>query len=120
MSVSNSELATPLDRVVGLLERRVQALEERLQPSGLGLEMPADLSALMADIVRVTQELFPGHVTVQVMADPEYPQDRFTVIEAQTSGDVADAVDRRAEWHRRVARLSPACSVLRLTLEYHE
>ena len=104
MTVSNAELAAPLDRVVGLLERRVQALEERLEPNRPGTEMPADLSSLMADVVRVTQDLFPGHVSVQVMADPEYPQDRFTVIEAQTSGDVIDVVDRRAEWHRRVAR----------------
>jgi hypothetical protein len=74
----------------------------------------------MADVVRVTQELFPGRVSVQVVTDPEYPQDRFTVIEAQTRGNVVDVVDRRAEWHRRVAGLSPSCSALRLTLDYQE
>jgi hypothetical protein len=120
MPTTDAASAAPLDRVVGLLERRVQALEELLEPSRPSFEMPADLSTLMAEVMRVTQELFPGHVTVQVMTDPEYPQDRFTVIEAQASGDIADVVDRRAEWHRRVARLSPSCSALRLTLDYQE
>jgi hypothetical protein len=95
-------------------------LEERLEPNRRGIEMPADLSSLMAEIVRVTQELFPGYVSVEVMTDPEYPQDHFTVIEAQASGNVVDVVDRRAEWHRRVARLSPSCAALPLTLDYQE
>jgi hypothetical protein len=120
MTVSNGELTAPLDLVVGLLERRVQALEERLETNRPASEMAVDLSSLMADVVRVTKELFPGHVSVQVMTDPEYPQDRFTVIEAQASGKVVDVVDRRAEWHRRVLGLSPSCSALRLTLDVQE
>ena len=120
MTVLNAELAAPLHREVGLLERRVQALEERLESKRPVSEVPVDLSNLLADVVCVTQELFPGQVSLQVMSDPEYPQERFTVIEAQTSGDVPDVVDRRAEWHRRVTRLSPLCSTLRLTLDYHE
>jgi hypothetical protein len=118
--MSNAELAVPLEGVVGRPERRVQALEERLEPNRSDREMPADVSRLLADVVRVTQELFPGQVSVHVMTDPEYPQDRFTVIEAQASGNVVDVVDRRAEWHRRVARLSPSCAALRLTLDYQE
>jgi len=120
MTVSNAELAVPLEGVVRRLEGRVQALEERLEPNRSDREMPADVSSLLADVTRVTQELFPGHVSVHVMTDPEYPQDRFTVIEAQASGNVVDVVDRRAEWHRRVARLSPSFADLRLTLDYQE
>lgn len=82
--------------------------------------MPAGLSTLMKAVVRVTQGLFPSEFTIQVIGDPKNPQDRFTVIEAQESGDVADAMDGRPEWHRRVARRSPFCSALRLTLDYHE
>ena len=120
MTVSNAQLAVPLEGVVRRLEGRVQALEERLEPNRSDREMPADVSSLLADVTRVTQELFPGYVSVHVMSDPEYPQDRFTVIEAQASGNVLDVVDRRAEWHRRVARLSPSCAALRLTLDYQE
>ena len=120
MSVTNAALAAPLDRVVGMLERRVQDLEERLESNYQRIEMPVDLSSLMVDVVRITQEIFPGQVSVCVMADPEYPRERFTAIEAQTSGEVVDVVDRRAEWHKRMERLSPACAALRLTLDYQE
>ena len=61
----------------------------------------------MADVMRVTQELFPGDVSVHAMNDPEYPHDRFTVIEARASGTIEEVVGRRAEWHKRVTRLSP-------------
>ena len=79
-----------------------------------------DLSDLMADIIGITQELFPGAVSTYVLDDPEYPQSRFTVIEAQASGPVEDVVERRVEWHRRVSRLGESCSTLRLTLDYQE
>ena len=82
--------------------------------------MPADLSPLTADVVRVTQELSRGQVEIEVIGHFEYPQDRLTVIEPQERGDVADAVHGRQEWHRRVARRSPSCSALRLTLDHHE
>jgi hypothetical protein len=119
MSVSNAESATPLQRSVDLLEERVQAIENRLDPVA-AVGTPSDLSGLMADVVRITQELFPGAVSLDVIDDPEYPQDRFTVIEAQASGPVEDVVQRQAEWHRRVLRLSPSCSALRLTFDYRE
>ncbi len=46
---------------------------------------PIDLPKLMVDVFRVTQELFPGEVSARVMNDPEYPEEHFTVIEAQAS-----------------------------------
>jgi hypothetical protein len=119
MTISNAESATPLQRSVDLLEERVQALEKRLDPVA-AIGAPSDLSGLMADVVRITQELFPGPVSLGVIDDPEYPQDRFTVIEAQASGPAEDVVQRQAEWHRRVLRLSPSCSALRLTFDYRE
>jgi hypothetical protein len=75
MTMSNAELAVPLEGVVRRLERRVQALEERLEPNRSDKEMPADVSSLLVDVARVTQEPFPGHVSVH----PEYHWDRFTV-----------------------------------------
>jgi hypothetical protein len=118
MTVSNSESATPLQRLE-LLERRVQTLEERLDLNLATAAAPVDLPNLMADVVQITQELFPGEVSARVMSDPEYPQDRFTVIEAQASGPPEEVVDRQLEWHWRILRLSPLCSTLRLTLDYH-
>jgi hypothetical protein len=120
MTVSNTESGTPLQRSVELLEQRVQALEERLAPKPVAAAAPVDLPNLMADVFRVTEELFPGEVSARVMSDPEYPQERFTVIEAQASGSPEEVVDRRVEWHRRVSRLSPYCSTWCLTLDYQE
>lgn len=119
MSVSNAESPSPLQRSVDLLERRVQALEERLAPSPAAVS-PIDLPKLMADVFRVTEELFPGEVSARVMSDPEYPEESITVIEAQASGHPEEVVDRRVEWHRRVSRLSPYCSTLCLTLDHQE
>ncbi len=81
---------------------------------------PIDLPKLMVDVFRVTQELFPGEVSARVMNDPEYPEEHFTVIEAQASGPPEKVVERRVEWHRRVSRLSPYCSTLCLTLDHQE
>ncbi len=79
-----------------------------------------DFSEIMADIVDITQELFPGEVSAYLLDDPEYPQGRLTVIEAQVRGVVDDLVERRAEWHRRVSRLGESCSTLCLTFNYQE
>ena len=74
MTVSDAGAAPPLQRSVELLEQRVQTLERRLDSDLTAVAAPPDLSSLMADVVRVTQELFPGEVWARVMADPEYPQ----------------------------------------------
>lgn len=120
MTVTNADAANPPEPSVALLERRVQALEEWIEANHASTTRTADLSSLMADVVRITKELFPGAVSVQVMYDPEYPQQGFTVIEAQASGSIEQVVDRRAEWHKRVTTLSPHCSTLRLTLDYQQ
>lgn len=116
--MANTESADPLHRAVEVLEQRVQTLERRLNLNAAFGPESDDLSRVMVDVVRVTQELFPGPVSAQVMGDPEYPQERFTVIEARASGRAEDVLDRQAEWHRRISRLSPHCSTLRLTLDY--
>ena len=120
MTVSNTESATPLQRSVELLEQRVQALEERLGHKPATATPSVDLPSLMTDVFRITQELFPGEVSARVMSDPQYPQECFTVVEAQASGPPEEVVDRRVEWHKRVSRLSPYCSTLCLTLDHRE
>jgi hypothetical protein len=118
MTVSQAEITVPLAQSAEILERRVPTREERLNAHPPAVDAPGDLSRLMADVVRVTQDLFPGEVAIRAMHAPDHPQAEFTVIEAQASGVIEEVVDRRAEWHRRVIGLSPACSTLRLTLDY--
>ncbi len=79
-----------------------------------------ELSSLMAQVFEITRELFPGEVSTYVLDDPEYPQSRFTVIEAQASGPAEDVVEREVEWHRRISRLGESCSDLCLTFNYQE
>jgi hypothetical protein len=79
-----------------------------------------DRPCLSADIVRITQELFPGEVSAYFLNDPEYPECRLTVIEAQAQGPVEGLVEQQLEWHRRVSRLGDWCANLSLTLDYHE
>ena len=67
-------------------------------------------------VLRVTQELFPGKIGVRFDDDPEYPGYRYTVIEAQAAGEIAEIVRREIEWHRRIVQLSPALVSLRLSL----
>jgi hypothetical protein len=83
-------------------------------------EQSTNVPHLLADVVSITQELFPGEVSAYLLDDPEHPQGRFTVIEAQASGAVDGVVERRAEWHRRVMGLADSCSTLRLTLDYQD
>ena len=79
-----------------------------------------ELSSLMAHVLKITRELFPGKVSTYVLDDPEYPQSRFTVVEAQASGPAEDVVERQVEWHRRISQLGESCSDLRLTFDYRE
>lgn len=120
MSVTLPELAVPREPAREKPTPRVEPLE---QPDSIHLSadhVPDELLPLMDDVLRITNELFPGKATVTVMFDPEYPLDEFTVIEAPVRGDVVEVVDRRLEWHRRVVKLSPLCSTLALTLDFQE
>jgi hypothetical protein len=83
-------------------------------------EKSTDLSVLSPEIVRITQELFPGEVSIGVVDDPQNPQTRLNVVKARATGPVEEVVDRRVEWHRRVALLSESCANLCLTFNFAE
>ncbi len=79
-----------------------------------------DVGNLMADVIEITKELFPGDVSIEVIEDPEYPQTRFTAIVAQPSGPIESIVSRRGEWHERVAQLGEPCTNLSLSFSFSE
>ena len=86
-----------------------------------GVEANAvDVGGLMADVIEITKELFPGEVSIEVVEDPEYPQTRLTAIVAQASGPIASIVSRRGEWHERIARLGEPCTNLCLSFSFSE
>jgi hypothetical protein len=86
-----------------------------------GVEASAvDVGSLMADVIEITKELFPGVVSIDVTEDPEFPKTRLTAIVAQASGPVESIVSRRGEWHERVAQLGEPCSNLCLSFNFPE
>lgn len=107
-----------LRQKVAVLERRVASLERQLAPS---VDRPTPLpnvDGLHDEMARVTNEVFPGPVCIEVTHDPEYPHDSYTVVHAQAVGEIREIEDRRSAWHERVTELSENCRLLRLSLEY--
>jgi hypothetical protein len=79
-----------------------------------------DVACLLADVIEITKELFPGDIMIDVVRDPEDPETRLTVIEAQAGGPPEGVLNQGEEWHRRVAELGESCSGLCLTFNFHE
>ena len=72
-------------------------------------ERDAKSIANLSDVVRMTQELFSGQVSTEVMSDPESPSESWVVLSVETTGDPKELVKRRCEWHERLARQFPEC-----------
>ncbi|MGI8977676.1 MAG: hypothetical protein ACR2FY_00470 [Pirellulaceae bacterium] len=69
-------------------------------------------------VLAITRDLFPGHVSIRVDDDPEHPGYRYSVTEAQASGEPAEVVSRELEWHRRIVRQFPELTALRLSISF--
>jgi hypothetical protein len=107
-----------LRQTMAVLERRVSHLETRFDADVEGPLPSPDLTGLQDAIVRITKELFPGEVAITSTNDPEYPQDSYTVVQAQASGETKQIEERRVQWHQRVTQLAEKCGLLRLSLDY--
>jgi hypothetical protein len=66
-----------------------------------------DLASVIEDVRRITQELFPGKCEFTHEFDPEYPEDRYVVVNVEASGEPKELVDRSGEWHRRIEQVAP-------------
>lgn len=58
-------------------------------------------------ILELTQRMFPGPVAAQVVADPEWPDDRCLVLDVEASGEFQEILQRECAWHRQLQRLIP-------------
>lgn len=98
------------------LERQVYELRARARDA-----LPQDQRAVtsvrakeydprLADVLRMTQELFPGAVTTEVVDDPENPDNSFVVFRVSSPDAIQDIAERRIEWHTRLRRLPPGSS----------
>ena len=100
-----------LRNAVMTLEHRIAPLESRLSNDGRRAVTVPDIHRLEADIVRITQEIFPGNVSIGFLHDPETPEESFPVVEAEATGEIREIVTRRMAWHQRIRNLAPGLSL---------
>ena len=79
----------------------------RLQQSLDGSDEAFDLASVIDDVRRITQEIFPGKCEFTDEYDPEYPEDRYIVVNVEASGEPKEIVDRSCEWHKRIEEFAP-------------
>jgi hypothetical protein len=92
---------------LNVLTSRVEAVESRLAQNGTALPSAFDLAGVMDEVRAVTQELFPGKCEFTSEFDPEYPDDRYVVVNVEATGEPREIVDRCCKWHERVRQLWP-------------
>jgi hypothetical protein len=114
---------------IGVLEREVRTLRKQLRQirhelNRLGGKGEAAIAGqvrehdpCLRDVVRITQELFPGEVGIEILSDPEAADRSLVVFNVSARGSARDIVNKRVEWHQRVAKLRPGSSgALRLSI----
>ena len=75
----------------------------------------------LAEIVRMSRELFPGSVSVEVISDPDAPGESWTVLNVESAGTPQEIIQTQCEWHERLARQFPeAVSTVRLSIDPRE
>lgn len=62
------------------------------------------------DVFDLTQEMFPGDVSVEAEHDPEWPDDEWIAFTAYSSESTQWILDQELKWFDRVRRLIPDCS----------
>lgn len=94
-------------RELSALSSRLEAVESRLAQNGDAQALSPELPlGLLDQVRRITQEIFPGKCEFTSEFDPEYPDDRYLVVNVEATGDIKEIVDREGMWHVRVQELS--------------
>jgi hypothetical protein len=57
---------------------------------------------LLAQALAITAEIYSGPIDVEEEFDPEHPEIRWRVIMVQDSGSLAEVMERKNRWHRRM------------------
>jgi len=67
----------------------------------------AEHDEVIAQVVQLCRDLFPGAVTWEVDFEPEDPCHRYVVFTVSAKGAPKAIVDRRCQWHERLREISP-------------
>ena len=71
---------------------------EALNPDDLTPENRARIEAM-------TVQLFPGPIRIESECDPDFPDDKWFVVEVQASGDFQSILDDELAWHDKLWEL---------------
>jgi|GEM_PF-6157076 len=104
--VTDSLRVATLERRVELLTLEIENLKSE-RSVNTTLQSPLLNESDLLEIVRITQEMFPGKVTVEVVSDPSEPDEEMIVFEVNSAESVNRIIELRREWHRRIAQSKP-------------
>jgi len=111
---------------VDQLKERVSALEQQVALLTNGALANSQISSTaqyadnLQEIVQITADLFPGELKIANSADPELPQDVYQVfiVSVPATADAEEVVDRRLQWHSRIAAIAASAKgKIRLAIE---
>ncbi len=80
-------------------------------------ELQISTSPDLTEILRMSQEFFPGRISVEVMSDPDALGEPWTVLNIESDDAPQEIIKTQCEWHERLARQFPdAVSTVRLSI----
>ena len=118
-------MASNIARIVEL-EREVESLKlavenlggRRASSAAREVRIPDHAPQTLSQVVQLTEQLFPGRVTVELLSDPESPSETFFVLNVEAQGNAKWLIERQCQWHERVAALTDAeASSYRLSID---
>jgi hypothetical protein len=92
---------------LAMLTSRLEAVEQRLAQNGTAPTAPFDLASIMPQVSAIAQELFPGPCEFTTEFDPEYPEDRYVVVNVEATGEPKEIIDRESVWDKRIRQVWP-------------
>jgi len=92
-----------------MAENEIRRLKE--QTAAVAVEM-------LAKLIGATCELFGGNVSMYESFDPEFRDDKYTVLSVTTKLNPKDAAHAEREWVRRVEAIAPSWKDLRLSIRF--
>jgi hypothetical protein len=70
----------------------------------------AGADSKVAEVLKLTQEMFGGRAMVEHQHDPDFPESVFIVFNIAYAAEPPEIVARHIEWHERVDKLVPGNS----------
>lgn len=98
-SVFETALSLPLSERAELAVRLQQSLNRP--------DEGFDFTNIRDKVEAITQEMFPGKCEFTHEFDPEYPDDRYVVVNVEAHGAPKVLVDLNCQWHERIRQSFP-------------